>query len=102
MIVNTCPSNRSSSLTNSTDNFLPNLSEPVEVASGDELALAQALFLNGPISIAIDATPRTFQFYKSGIYSDPLCNSRQVNHAVLLVGYDENSFIVKNSWGESW
>ena len=31
---------------------------------------------------------------------DPL--SAQGGHAVALVGYDQNRFIVRNSWGRSW
>lgn len=29
-------------------------------------------------------------------------NSARGGHAVCLVGYDENNFIVRNSWGEQW
>jgi C1A family cysteine protease len=28
--------------------------------------------------------------------------SMQGGHAVALVGYDQNQFIVRNSWGEGW
>jgi C1A family cysteine protease len=27
---------------------------------------------------------------------------KNMNHAVLAVGYDENSLEVKNSWGANW
>jgi C1A family cysteine protease len=26
----------------------------------------------------------------------------KLNHAVLAVGYDEDSLIIKNSWGTDW
>ena len=60
-----------------------------------------------PVSVAIQANKRSFQMYKSGIYSDPDCGF-QLDHGVLLVGYgydkdyDMDYWIVKNSWSDSW
>ncbi|XP_036847143.2 procathepsin L-like isoform X2 [Manis javanica] len=64
----------------------------------------------GPISVSIDASKQTFQFYKEGIYYDANCSSQNQDHAVLVVGYgfegaesDDNKYwIVKNSWGTGW
>ena len=67
----------------------------MSILSGSEVALTQAVHLQGPISVAIDAGKRTFQFYKKGIYYDPDCDREELNHAVLLVGYDTDSYIVK-------
>lgn len=59
-----------------------------------------------PISIAIEAGARTFQHYVSGIYSNPHCYTGELNHGVLLVGYDDSNivpyYIIKNSWGTDW
>ncbi|XP_008287179.1 cathepsin K [Stegastes partitus] len=78
-----------------------------EVPEGDEHALAVALFKVGPVSVGIDATQTTFQFYHRGVYYDSNCNKDDINHAVLAVGYGVNTkgkkyWIVKNSWSESW
>lgn len=59
-----------------------------------------------PVSIAIEADKKGFQFYESGVFSGE-CGTA-LDHAVLLVGYghDEetglNYWKVKNSWSSSW
>lgn len=76
----------------------------IELPSGDERALAAALVEYGPISVAINASPSSFQFYSTGILRDRSCtgNSRSLNHAVVLIGLTPNSWLIKNSWGTSW
>ena len=60
-----------------------------------------------PVSVAIQANKRSFQMYKSGIYSDPDCGF-ELDHGVLLIGYgydkdyDMDYWIIKNSWSDSW
>ncbi|XP_041649564.1 cathepsin K [Cheilinus undulatus] len=78
-----------------------------EIQQGDEHALAVALFKAGPVSVGIDATLSSFQFYQKGVYYDRNCNKDDINHAVLAVGFGvtpkgKKYWIVKNSWGESW
>ncbi|XP_031777893.1 cathepsin L1-like isoform X1 [Nasonia vitripennis] len=68
----------------------------------DERALEAAVATIGPIAASINAGPRTFQLYHSGIYDDPTCSSDLVNHAMLIVGYTPNYWILKNWWGASW
>jgi len=45
----------------------------VNVTSGDLDALKTAVALHGPISVAIDASHRTFSFYSHGVYYEPEC-----------------------------
>jgi len=75
-----------------------------DVQQGNEAALASAVAI-GPVSVAIEADQACFQFYTSGILSDPSCGT-QLDHGVLAVGYGTQSgtdyWIVKNSWGTSW
>lgn len=39
--------------------------------------------------------------YRGGIYDYDEC-PKETNHAVTIVGWDENSWIIKNSWGRNW
>ncbi|KAK0151372.1 Cathepsin K [Merluccius polli] len=73
-----------------------------QIPVGDEQALAPA-----PVSVGIDATLNTFQFYQRGVYYDRECNGDNINHAVLAVGFGvtpkgKKYWIIKNSWSESW
>lgn len=77
-----------------------------DVNKGDEMALQSATATMGPISVAIDATHKSFQLYRSGVYDEPDCSSQNTDHAVLVVGYgtadSQDYWLVKNSWGTSW
>jgi C1A family cysteine protease len=52
------------------------------------------------ISIALDAT--NFQYYNPNVKKIFSNCGNEINHGVLIVGYDEQSTIVKNSWGPDW
>lgn len=53
---------------------------------------------NRPLAVAVDAT--NWGSYSSGVFSN--CGA-QVNHAVLLTGFDKyQNWFIKNSWGTSW
>jgi len=78
----------------------------VDIPSGDEDALMDALATVGPISVAIDASQPSFQLYSAGIYDEPECSSDSLDHGVAAVGYGTSSdgdfYIVKNSWAAGW
>ena len=91
------------------------------IPKGDEDALQKAVASVGPISVGIDAGHPSFQHYKKGIYYEPGmylssmscqrwhcycifpdCSSVRLDHGVLVVGYGQDYWLVKNSWGTSW
>merc|ERR1719228_1147539 len=72
------------------------------IPHGDEDALQRAVASVGPISVGIDAGHPSFQLYKKGIYYEPHCSSVRLDHGVLVIGYGQDYWLVKNSWGTSW
>jgi len=66
--------------------------------SGSTAGLESALN-SSPVSVTVDADS-TWQSYRSGVLSEGCVG--QVDHAVIAVGYDSNSFKIRNSWGSSW
>jgi len=64
-------------------------------------ALKQALCAYGPLWVTVRATP-AFQAYKSGVFDEH--DSRQINHAITLIGWDDSkkAWLIKNSWGTGW
>ncbi|KAH8020453.1 hypothetical protein HPB51_001751 [Rhipicephalus microplus] len=78
----------------------------VDIPEGDENKLKKAVAMVGPVSVAIDASHESFQFYSEGVYDEPECDSEQLDHGVLVVGYGtkdgQDYWLVKNSWGTSW
>jgi C1A family cysteine protease len=82
------------------------------VPCGDIDAIKTAIMTYGPVDAAV-YVGSAFQAYSGGIYQDSRtsCNAQPcyyttVNHAVSLVGWDDNNgngyWILRNSWGKSW
>ena len=61
----------------------------VDIPTGDEDALKKALATVGPVSIAIDASHESFQFYSEGVYFEPQCDSQQLDHGVLAGRFND-------------
>ena len=85
-------------------NKIAKFSHCVDVKPNNELSLLLAV-QQTPVSVAIEADSRIFQFYKSGIITDSNCGTT-LDHGVLIVGFsrddDQDFWIVKNSWGKGW
>jgi len=70
-------------------------------------AIKQAIYNYGPVSAAV-CVGSAFQGYWTGIFNANATCSGTVNHAVALVGWNDDQgpdngyWILKNSWGPGW
>lgn len=64
-----------------------------------EQYLPAYIYHYGPVGVSFDASDPHFQHLGGGIYKPGRCSDSNVNHAVLVVGYTPEFYIVKNSWG---
>ncbi|DBA95874.1 TPA: hypothetical protein ACH3X1_001414 [Trebouxia sp. C0004] len=92
-----------SSTCKSPSSYTSSLFDSVETVPSTVLALKQAVSQQ-PVAVAVDASSWTS--YTGNLYSGA-CSSSQVDHAVLVVGYDMMStgqeyWIIRNQWGADW
>lgn len=65
---------------------------------GLSVAQLEELVNEGPVSVAINSNG--WETYSSGIFA---CSDfNWPNHAVLIVGYTDQYWTIKNQWGSSW
>lgn len=113
-------------------NLVAKINSYVNVTANDLAALRLAIVKQGPISVSIDASHRTFSFYSNGVYYEKewyvyrilllliffVINSKatpaifsknkvdELDHAVLAVGYGtmnkKDYWLIKNSWSTYW
>ncbi|TOF88509.1 hypothetical protein CGJ15_24775 [Vibrio parahaemolyticus] len=90
----------------SADNVGATCAGYVDIPEGNETALLSAVIAVGPISVGIDASHQSFQFYDNGVYFEPNCSTTFLDHGVLAIGYGTSDggdfYLVKNSWGKTW
>jgi cathepsin F len=71
-----------------------------------ETHMQQFLMNNGPLSIAMDATP--LMSYSGGILGQNglQCSQDRLDHAIIIVGWGQaqgtDYWLVRNSWGAQW
>jgi C1A family cysteine protease len=53
-----------------------------------------------PVAVAVAAGNPSWKQYTGGVVSS--CSTSALDHSVLAVGFDSNSFRFKNQWGTSW
>jgi len=70
----------------------------VSVNGGDS-GLASAIDRQ-PVVVVVAAGNSVWKQYSGGVVSS--CDTSNVDHAVLAVGYSENYFKIRNSWGSQW
>ena len=63
--------------------------------------LKEALLEHGPLAVLVHID-EPFQAYKGGVFNEH--NPYDVNHAVLLLGWDDGkkAWLLLNSWGTQW
>lgn len=71
----------------------------IEDNSKAEQQFEHILHNYGPISVGIDSS--TMNNYRGGVFSSNMCTN-DIDHAVTIVGYTSDAWIIKNSWGPKW
>ena len=66
--------------------------------SRNEADMAAWVSANGPLAIVVRVTG--WETYNGGVMTK--CTPGYVDHAVLIVGFSETYWIIKNSWGTTW
>lgn len=68
--------------------------------------IKQAILDYGPVSAAIYVND-AFAAYKGGVFGGTACEQGEVNHQIVLVGWDDDlgengAWILRNSWSTDW
>ena len=71
------------------------------VPRGDEEALAHAVVEHGSVVVTIEVRD-DWLLYGGGVYDNPECTGRSLDHHLVVVGFTEDAWICKNSLGREW
>jgi len=67
-----------------------------------ETRIPYILNTHGPVSVAIDVgTTELLMSYENGTFPGVACGG-EIDHAVTIVGYTPDYWIVRNSWSQDW
>ncbi len=66
----------------------------------DDETILQVVQQKGPASVGFYAHDIDFQFLRGEWKRD--CLENRATHALVMTGWDEEFFIIKNSWGTEW
>jgi len=70
------------------------------LSPNDATELETALATQGPVAVSVAAN---WGRYSGGVYEGGCTSSScSIDHAVLAVGYDQDYWLIRNSWGASW
>ncbi|KAG3119344.1 hypothetical protein PI125_g2048 [Phytophthora idaei] len=69
--------------------------ETVDDASGLATRVAQQ-----PVIVAVASGNNAWKQYTGGVISS--CDTSELDHAVVVVGYTDSEWKIRNSWGDSW
>ncbi|MBD3257211.1 PKD domain-containing protein [candidate division GN15 bacterium] len=79
--------------------------ESYTTVNSSELGLKNAIYEYGPIMVSVHVDDDPWYAYTGGVFD--ACGSGPTNHAVVLVGWDDNQgdhgvWFMRNSWGTIW
>jgi hypothetical protein len=73
---------------------------PRQVFTPEQIDVIKYLLcVNGPMVIGFNAARANITNYKGGVVSLP---AGRPDHAVTIIGYEDNKWIIQNSWSEKW
>ena len=62
-----------------------------------------AIYQNSPVALTMETEKLHFKVYMGKPYYNSLCDQfREADHAMVMVGYTEDIFIIRNTWGVGW
>jgi C1A family cysteine protease len=68
-----------------------------QISTADELA---SIVAKQPVVVAVASSNSAWKQYTGGVLSS--CDTTALDHAVVVVGYTDTEWKIRNSWGETW